>query len=87
MCLGAAGVWSGTVWLASEEPLVLPDETRYLYEDRVYVTGDSGIVFRDDFNPINAWNAGVGLELRKKLHARFGRAFCIMLVRIVLLGR
>jgi hypothetical protein len=40
----------------------------------VYERGDRGIVLTDDFNPVNAWNAGVGLVLRRQLHRQFGRA-------------
>ena len=32
------------------------------------------LFFTDDYNPINLWNSGMGLELRGDLQERFGRA-------------
>lgn len=64
---------TNVLWLASDAEVRLPEEQRFIYEDRCYPTGDAGIVLRDDFNPVNHWNASVGLALRRKHHLQFGR--------------
>ena len=65
---------TNVLWLASDGPLALPEDLRHAYDGRVYVTGESGVVFTDDFNPVNQWNASLGRDLRRELHRRFGQA-------------
>ncbi len=60
------------VWLATDREIPLRGFPRLdLYS--VYKPGDKGIVLRDDYNPVNAWNAGLGLAMRRELHTIFGR--------------
>jgi spermidine synthase len=65
---------TNVLWLASDEPLTLPEDLRQAYEWRAYETGDTGVILTDDYNPVNHWNAALGRELRVELHRRFGRA-------------
>ena len=60
------------VWLATDREIPMQDVPRH-QRYSMYRLGDEGIVLRDDYNPINAWNVGVGLALRRELHKAFGR--------------
>jgi spermidine synthase len=65
---------TNVLWLASDEPLEFPGKLREAYAWRAYETGGTGVIFTDDYNPVNHWNAALGRELREDLHRRFGRA-------------
>jgi spermidine synthase len=64
---------TNVVWFASDSPLELPEDSRLGYADRAYDAGAAGVVLTDDYNPVNHWNASVGLALRRNLHREFGR--------------
>ncbi|MHC4340035.1 MAG: fused MFS/spermidine synthase [Planctomycetota bacterium] len=61
---------TNVLWVASAQPFDVPAP----YRPRIYEAGGEGVVLTDDYNPINLWNAGMGLELRRDLQKRFGRA-------------
>lgn len=60
------------VWLATDRKMPTEDIPRVELYSR-YEPREEGIVLTDDYNPVNAWNAGVGLTLRRELHETFGR--------------
>ena len=63
---------TNVVWLATDGPLELPEALREAYEPRAYDPGPGGIVLTDDHNPVNAWNAELGLAFRRRLHDWLG---------------
>jgi spermidine synthase len=63
---------TNVVWLASDGPLDLPDPLREAWEPRAYDPGPAGIVLTDDLNPVNAWNAELGLTFRRRLQDWLG---------------
>jgi spermidine synthase len=65
------------LWLASDVPLELPETPTAAYAERTYAGSGDGVVLRDDFNPINFWNADLGLELRRRLQERLGTALSL----------
>jgi spermidine synthase len=65
---------TNVLWFCSDEPLALDDWARRAYRDRFLDPPGGGIVFTDDYNPINAWNADLGLEMRAALQESLGRA-------------
>ena len=60
------------VWLAMDREIPVKRLPRLELYTR-YEPRDEGIVLTDDYNPVNPWNAGVGLTLRRELHETFGR--------------
>ena len=65
---------TNVLWFCSSQPLVLNDWARAAYRHRFLDPPGGGLVLTDDYNPINAWNADLGLEMRADLQKTLGRA-------------
>jgi spermidine synthase len=65
---------TNVLWYCSTAPLVLNDWARAAYRHRLLDPPGGGVLLTDDYNPINAWNAELGLEMRAALHEALGRS-------------
>ena len=65
---------TNVLWFCSAEPMALNDWARAAYRNRFLDPPGGGVLLTDDYNPINAWNAELGLEMRAGLHEALGRS-------------